>query len=100
MDRLEDAAPLRGQPRLLDQVLDVIRRLHDSIRTEGAYVDWIGRFILFHGKRHPVEMGASEDEAFLTHLALQGKIAASTQPAKVGTVFSGSDAWLTGGSLR
>ena len=75
MDRLEDAAPVRGQPRSLDQVRGVIRRLHYSIRTEQAYVDWIRRFILFHRKRHPAETGAPEVEAFLTHLAVQGKAA-------------------------
>ena len=82
MDRLEDAAPVRGQPRLLDQVRNVIRRLHYSIRTEHAYVDWIRRFILFHGKLEsgiPRRWGAPEVEAFLTHLAVQGKVAASTQ---------------------
>ena len=79
MDRHEDPAPTRSQPRLLDQVRGVIRRLHYSIRTEQTYVDWIRRFILFHGKRHPAEMGAPEVEAFLTHLAVQGKVAASTQ---------------------
>jgi len=79
MDRHQDPVPARDQPRLLDQVRHVIRRLHYSIRTEQAYVDWIRRFILFHGKRHPVEMGALEVEAFLTHLAVQGEVAASTQ---------------------
>ena len=79
MDRHEDPAPTRSQPRLLDQVRGVIRRLHYSIRTEQAYVDWIRRFILFHRKRHPKEMGAPEVEAFLTDLAVQGKVAASTQ---------------------
>jgi hypothetical protein len=68
-----------GEPRLLDQVRDVIRRLHYRIRTEQNYVDWIRRCILFHRKRHPKEMGAPEVEAFLTHLAVQGKVAASTQ---------------------
>jgi integron integrase len=66
-------------PRLLDRVRDVIRRKHYSIRTEQAYVQWIRRFILFHGKRHPTDMGAPEVEAFLTHLAVAGKVAASTQ---------------------
>jgi hypothetical protein len=49
-----------GKPRLLDQVRDVIRVKHYSIRTEQAYVQWIKRFILFHGKRHPSEMGEAE----------------------------------------
>ena len=66
-------------PKLLDQVRDKIRFKHYSIRTEQAYLDWIRRFILFHKKRHPAEMGASEVEAFLTHLAVAGKVAASTQ---------------------
>jgi hypothetical protein len=66
-------------PRLLDRVRDIIRRKHYSIRTEQAYVRWIRRFILFHGKRHPTDMGAPEVEAFLTHLAVAGKVAASTQ---------------------
>ena len=52
---------------------------HYSIRTETAYVDWARRFILFHGKRHPQEMGAVEVEAFLTHLAVQRQVSASTQ---------------------
>jgi integron integrase len=65
--------------RLLDQVRAVIRRKHYSIRTEETYIDWITRYIRFHGMRHPKELGAPEIEAFLTHLAIQGNIAASTQ---------------------
>ena len=63
---------------MLDQVRDVIRRLRYSIRTEQAYIDWIRRFILFHGKRRPEEIEAMEVEAFLTHLAVQGQVASST----------------------
>src|SRR2546423_11516308 len=66
-------------PRLLDRVREVLRRKHYSIRTEEAYVGWIKRFILFHGKRHPQEMGLPEVEAFLTDLAVQQGVAASTQ---------------------
>ena len=66
-------------PRLLDQVRDRIRVKHYSIRTEQAYVDWIKRYIHFHGKRHPRELGAAEVEAFLTDLAVRGRVAASTQ---------------------
>jgi len=66
-------------PRLLDRVRDAIRVRHYSIRTEQAYTDWIRRFILFHGKRHPREMGKVEVEAFLTHLAVSGNVAAPTQ---------------------
>jgi integron integrase len=66
-------------PKLLDQVRGKIRLKHYSIRTEQAYVDWIKRFILHFGKRHPRELGAAEVEAFLTHLAVAGNVAASTQ---------------------
>ena len=66
-------------PRLLDQVRGQIRLKHYSIRTEQAYVDWIKRFILHFGKRHPRELGAADVEAFLTHLAVAGNVAASTQ---------------------
>ncbi len=68
-----------NQPRLLDQVRNAIRVRHYSIRTEQAYVGWIKRFILFHGKRHPKDMGKAEVEAFLTHLAVKGNVAPSTQ---------------------
>ena len=66
-------------PKLLDQVRERLRLKHYSIRTEQQYVQWVRRFILFHDKRHPVEMGAAEVEAFLTHLAVEGKVAAATQ---------------------
>lgn len=68
-----------GAPKLLDQVRGKIRLKHYSIRTEQAYVDWIKRFILHFDKRHPGELGAAEVEAFLTHLAVVGNVAASTQ---------------------
>ncbi|MCL4504827.1 MAG: integron integrase [Chloroflexi bacterium] len=67
------------EKRLLDQVSDAIRVKHYSIRTEEAYVGWIRRFILFHDKRHPKDMGGPEIEAFLTHLAVEDHVAASTQ---------------------
>ena len=67
------------QPRLLDQIRDRIRLKHYSIRTEQAYLDWARRFILFHGKRHPAGMGKDEVEAFLSHLAVKDRVAASTQ---------------------
>src|SRR5437763_16377932 len=66
-------------PRLLDRLREAIRVRHYSLRTEEAYVDWVRRFILFHGKRHPVEMGAEEINRFLTHLAVAGHVSASTQ---------------------
>jgi integron integrase len=65
--------------KLLDQVRDTLRLKHYSIRTENSYVDWIRRYILFHNKRHPREMGAPEVQAFLTHLAVKENVAASTQ---------------------
>lgn len=80
-----DAPPAR---RLLDRVRDAIRLRHYSIRTEVTYVGWIRRFILFHGKRHPLDMGAVEVEAFLTHLATQRHVAAPTQnQAKAALLF-------------
>ncbi len=71
------AAP--SKPKLLDQVRDAIRVKHYSFRTEQAYTDWIRRFILFHGKRHPDSMGEEEMAQFLTHLAREGNVAPSTQ---------------------
>jgi len=66
-------------PRLLEQVREAIRVRHYSLRTEGTYVGWIKRFILFHGKRHPRDMGVQEVRQFLSHLAVAGHVAASTQ---------------------
>ena len=71
--------PIQTKPKLLDQLRDKIRLRHYSIRTEEAYLDWAKRFILFHNKRHPQEMGKSEVEAFLSWLAIERKVAASTQ---------------------
>jgi integrase len=67
------------KPRLLDRVREAVRIRHYSRRTEKAYVHWIKRYIFFHGKRHPIEMGAAEVTAFLTSLAMHSKVAASTQ---------------------
>ncbi len=64
--------------KLLEEVRDLIRTLHYSYRTEEAYLNWIRQYILFHGKRHPTEMGAAEVSAFLTHLAVNREVAAST----------------------
>ncbi len=65
--------------KLLDQVREAIRIKHYSYRTEESYVYWIRRYILFHNKRHPREMGKGEMEAFLSHLAVKEQVAASTQ---------------------
>ena len=72
---------LSSQPkkRLLDQVRETVRRKHYSLRTEAAYIDWIKRYIFFHHKRHPAEMGAPEIEQFLNHLAVDKRVAAGTQ---------------------
>ena len=76
MDATSDASP---PPKLLDQVVARLRVKHYSLRTEKTYVDWIKRYIWFHGKRHPQEMGAPEVEAFLSHLAVERSVSASTQ---------------------
>jgi len=82
--------PLKSasEPRLLDLVREAIRVRHMSLRTETAYVDWVRRFILHHGKRHPRDMGAEEAAAFLTHLAVERRVSASTQnQAKAALLF-------------
>ena len=71
--------PAGPPPRLLERVRWHLRVKHYSLRTERAYIDWIRRFILFHGKRHPNEMGEGEISAFLTSLAVEDHVAASTQ---------------------
>jgi len=76
---MDQSAKVPQQPRLLDQVRDKLRKLHYSLRTEEAYVAWIKRYIYFHGKRHPKEMGANEVEAFLSSLAIERQVSASTQ---------------------
>ena len=65
--------------RILEQLRHRMRTLHYSTRTEQAYADWVRRFVLFHGRRHPSSMGKIEIEAFLTDLAVNGKVSASTQ---------------------
>ena len=69
----------RRKAKLLDQMRVAIRTRHYSIRTEDTYVQWVKRFVLFHNKRHPAEMGEKEITAFLNHLALNRNVAASTQ---------------------
>lgn len=70
---------MQQKPKLLEQVRAVARAKHLSHKTEDTYHNFIKRFILFHNKRHPAEMGAEEITAFLTHLAVKEKISASTQ---------------------
>ena len=74
-----DVSPPPPPPRLLDRIREATRVRHYSIRTETAYVDWARRFILFHEKRHPAGMGPDEVTAFLTHLAVDRSVSASTQ---------------------
>ena len=68
-----------SNPRLLDQVRDVIRCKHYSIRTESTYTEWIRRYILFHNKQHPKVLNEQHISAFLTHLAVNRKVTSSTQ---------------------
>lgn len=77
--RAATAPTAAAAPRLLDRVREAIRLRHYSRRTEKAYVGWVRRYVLFHGKRHPAAMGAAEVTAFLSHLATQGRVSASTQ---------------------
>jgi integron integrase len=71
--------PDEKKPRLLDQLRHEVRIRHYAYRTEKTYVHWVRRFVLFHGQRHPKDMGGPEIKAFLTHLAVNGNVAASTQ---------------------
>src|SRR5688500_12674526 len=65
--------------KLLDQVREAIRTKHYSYRTEQTYIEWIKRFILFHKKRHPKDMGTEEVQAYITYIANERNVAASTQ---------------------
>ncbi len=83
-----------SQPRpkkLLDQVREVIRVKHYSYCTEETYVQWIRRYILFHDKRHPKDMGVPEIEAFLTHLAVTQQVSAATQNQALYQTPDGAD---------
>ena len=71
--------PAARAPKLLDQLRDAIRTKHYSLRTEQAYVQWVRRYIHFHGLRHPSELGKEHVEAFLTSLAVERHVSASTQ---------------------
>ncbi len=73
MSRMTSRSPF------MDEVRAAIRVRHYSIRTERAYVDWIRRFILYHGKRHPRDMGETEVAAFPSHLAVDGQVTAATR---------------------
>ena len=81
-----DLPPIAKPPRLLDRVRLAARLRHYSPRTEESYVAWVRRFILFHDKRHPKDMGAAEVIAFLSHLAVQRRVSASTQNQALGAL--------------
>jgi site-specific recombinase XerD len=68
-----------GKPKLLNQVRNVIRTKHYSIRTEQSYTDWIKRYIFYHNKQHPENLNEKHISEFLTHLAVQKNVASSTQ---------------------
>jgi site-specific recombinase XerD len=70
---------MQKKKKLLDVVRDKIRFKHYSIKTEQSYVGWIKRYIFFHNKRHPIEMGKAEIEQFLTWLAVEQKVSPATQ---------------------
>ena len=75
----EPRAPKPDQPKLLDRMRIALRLRHRSAKTEAAYVAWVRRFIVFNGKRHPSNMGATEVERFLSSLATEARVSASTQ---------------------
>ena len=79
MIQSHDTRSQHQPPKLLEQVCEAIRARHYSLRTEETYLRWIKRFILFHGKRHPREMGVQEVQQFLSPRAVEGRVAASTQ---------------------
>src|SRR5690349_20674611 len=74
-------------PHLLIQVRECLRALHYSLRTEETYLHWIKRFLRFHGKRHPADLGAPEVSAFLSHLATEEGVAAATQNLALAAVL-------------
>ena len=78
-DATDRPSPRPAKPKLLVLLRDAIRARHYAARTERAYVGWVRRFVLFHGKRHPIEMGAGEVTEFLTSLAVDRRVSASTQ---------------------
>ncbi len=78
MRNFSNFVPEGQKPKLLEQVRQILRMRHYSLRTEEAYCQWIRRFILFHNKRHPAEMGGDEITQFLSHLALKRRVSAST----------------------
>ena len=87
MAQSKDTRSQGKPPKLLEQVREVIRARHYSLRTEETYLSWMKRFILFHGKRHPREMGGHEVQQFLSYLAVEGHVAASTQSQALSAIL-------------
>jgi integrase-like protein len=75
-------------PKLLDRYRAALRVRHYSVRTEESYVAWVRRFILHHGKKHPAAMGSDEVNAFLSSLAIDGHVSASTQNQALAAILS------------
>jgi hypothetical protein len=73
---------MQAKPKLLQRVRQILRLMQCSPRTEQAYVQWIRRFVRFHGLRHPRELGADEIQGFLVHLAMEECLAGSTVPKR------------------
>lgn len=84
---MSEKPPAENSPRLLEKVRDEIRARHYSLRTEQTYLHWIKRYIMFHGKRHPKEMGVTEVGSFLTSLATDRNVAANTQNLALSAVL-------------
>ena|SRR5436309_7273835 len=93
----EIGPPPSPRPRLLDRVRAALRARHYSRRTEETYVAWIRRYIFFHDKRHPAEVGAPEVTRFLTSLAVDGHVAASTQNQALSALRPPLNAFPLGG---
>jgi len=93
-------AGVSSPPRLLDQVCNLLRAKHYSYKTEKAYLFWMKRYILFHRKRHPAEIGAPEIEQFLTHLAVTEHVAASTQNQALCAIVFLYKAYINRSALR
>ena len=74
----QEAATEPRPPKLMQRLSDTLKRLHYSPRTSDAYLGWVRRYVVFHGLRHPNELKQADIEAFLTHLAVQRKVSAST----------------------
>jgi hypothetical protein len=83
----EAPPPSPPRPRLLERVRAAARLRHDSRRTEAAYVAWVRRDVVFHGTRHPRELGATEVTQFLSALAVEGRVAAATQNQALGALL-------------